>query len=84
MEETDQNNMQNKTITEALPVLGSKLLYVYDFLNMWTFFIELIDDIDFDEKVPKVILSVGNMPEAAPDKAFKSEAAEEKDPYDLS
>ncbi len=51
----------------------NKLIYVYDFMNMWSFYVELIDASKESVSEAKVILSVGNVPESAPEKEFKSD-----------
>lgn len=67
-------SMASCTIKETLPLENDKLIYVYDFLYMWTFYIELIElsnEAVSDES--KVILSVGEVPSEAPPKAFEAE-----------
>ncbi len=53
------------------------LIYVYDFLNMWTFYVEVIQ-ISSQEKegLPQIILTVGEIPDEAPKKEFISENLE--------
>ncbi|MGC6479483.1 MAG: IS1096 element passenger TnpR family protein [Flavobacteriaceae bacterium] len=55
-----------------------KLLYVYDFLWMWTFFVELME---VGEEVsggsyPQLIFAQGEVPEEAPEKKFDSDGTE--------
>ena len=67
------NCMANTTLEQNLTAVGEKMIYVYDFLNMWTFFVELVGI--SEEKtttLPKLILSLGDLPEKAPEKKFKS------------
>ena len=71
-----------------------KLIYVYDFMHMWSFYVELIAISDEILTEPsKVILSVGEIPENAPEKEFVAEKTDEDgfddefsddefDPYD--
>ena len=49
-----------------------KLLYVYDFMKMWTFFVELIDEGELINKLkyPRIIFSNGIIPKVAPKKIF--------------
>lgn len=68
--------MQNCNIKDAFHTIGSKLIYVYDFFAMWTFFIELKEILE-EKEVPKISLSFGNTPKKAPEKTFKTENAEE-------
>ncbi|MEE9407219.1 MAG: hypothetical protein V3V28_03995 [Polaribacter sp.] len=85
-------SMQTCILKDTLPEVNHKLIYVYDFLNMWTFYVDVID-ISSEEKenLPQIILSVGEIPEKAPEKEFiaeklDSEFGEEDgdgfDPYD--
>lgn len=67
-------SMHNCSITSILKKKGDKLIYVYDFFSMWTFFIELKEVLkEKDLELPKVVLSFGNVPEEAPEKEFKAE-----------
>ena len=67
-------SMQNCFIRETLPQAGDKLIYVYDFLKMWTFYVEAIEVTkDTQNDVPKTILSVGEIPKEAPEKEFIAE-----------
>lgn len=58
-------------ITENTP----KLIYVYDFLSMWTFFVELADVVEKEDgrAYPNVLFSFGELPETPPEKKFESE-----------
>ena len=60
-----------------------KLIYIYDFLNLWTFFIELMEvgEPAAGIEYPNLILGQGEVPEEAPEKSFK-EAAEPTPPED--
>ena len=51
---------------------NNKMLYVYDFLKLWTFFIELNKKIEVDDKnnKPRLIFSHGVLPENPPEKKF--------------
>ena len=61
-------------ITDILNNVGDKLIYVYDFMAMWTFFVELAEITDSKEDgLPKIALSFGDTPDEAPEKEFKSE-----------
>ncbi len=63
------------------------LIYVYDFLNLWTFFVEFIsvytDEVE-DKNIPLLLLSLGELPSEAPVKEFDLPPLdEEDDDYDL-
>lgn len=78
-------SMSTTTIDQNIEDIGEKLIYVYDFLSMWTFFVELIEtDATVEGSLPKIILSIGDVPEEAPEKEFKAESNKnEDDPYGL-
>ena len=58
-----------------------RLLYVYDFLNLWTFMVELADIAEPDpaQTYPNLMFSHGVIPDEAPDKEFKAEGNEDED-----
>jgi len=60
-------------LDETLPNINDKLIYVYDFLQMWTFYVEVIEESTEIISENKVILSVGDVPKEAPEKEFKAE-----------
>ena len=60
-------------INETLPNANDKLIYVYDFLQMWTFYVEVVDKNDEEVTDSAIILSVGEIPSEAPEKEFKAE-----------
>jgi len=57
------------------------LLYVYDFLSMWTFLVELADiaEPDPNQTYPNLMFSHGNLPDEAPEKEFIAEGKETDD-----
>lgn len=70
---------------------NKNMLYVYDFFNLWTFFVEFIAEFNEieDQSEPVLLLSVGDLPKEAPKKEFapKKESFdfdedEFKDPFD--
>jgi Plasmid pRiA4b ORF-3-like protein len=66
--------MNTCLVSDIFKNVGDKLIYVYDFMAMWTFFVELAEITDSKEEgLPKVALSFGNAPDEAPEKEFKSE-----------
>ena len=72
-ESTD--SMDSILIANILNKQNTKLLYIYDFMNMWTFYVELIEEAQEINNIlyPRIIFSVGNVPEKAPDKKFTNE-----------
>ena len=72
-ESTD--SMDSILLANILNTKNTKLLYIYDFMNMWTFYVELIEEAQEINNIlyPRIIFSVGNVPEKAPDKKFANE-----------
>ena len=62
---------------ETLPSVNDKLIYVYDFLQMWTFYVEVVEITDKAITESSTILSVGEIPNEAPEKEFKAEKTED-------
>lgn len=75
MEEIGEGvSMQTCILNETLPEEGAKLIYVYDFLKMWTFYVEVIEvTSEKKEDLPQIILTVGEIPSEAPEKEFVAE-----------
>ena len=67
-------SMQSCILKNSLQNKEDKLIYVYDFMSMWTFYIELSDN-NVEESItaPKVVFAFGDAPEEAPEKAFEAE-----------
>ena len=60
---------------------NTRLLYVYDFLNMWTFMVELADiaEAETGTTYPNLMFAHGEIPEEAPEKEFIAEEIEDDD-----
>ena len=68
--------LMNETSLESiLDEKNRKIIYVYDFLNMWTFLIELgeIAEIEEGRDYPNLMFVHGQLPDSAPDKEFIAE-----------
>ena len=72
--------MDSILLANILNNSNPKLLYVYDFMNMWTFYVELIEEAQEIDSViyPRIIFSAGNPPEKAPEKIFEKENTEDE------
>jgi len=71
-------SMQSCVLGETLLNEGEKLIYVYDFMQMWTFFIELSEkNSTTDLNLPHISFSFGNVPETAPEKEFIADSLED-------
>ena len=68
--------MMNETIVEELiNEDNNKLIYIYDFLNMWTFLIELGEIVEEAQgtNYPNLMFVCGQVPSEAPEKQFEVE-----------
>jgi hypothetical protein len=72
-QEEDELIMENCPLDLIINENQKKFIYIYDFLNLWTFFVEIfeINPIVVGAKYPKLIFSLGKLPEKAPDKNFE-------------
>jgi len=70
MNETSIDDVSNKENT--------RLIYVYDFLNLWTFLVELADIAEPEEgrSYPNLMFAHGDIPDDAPEKEFVSDNPE--------
>ncbi|RDK86914.1 IS1096 element passenger TnpR family protein [Marinirhabdus gelatinilytica] len=68
------------TVWEKQP----RLLYVYDFLNMWTFMVELAEITEPEPGMPypNLMYSHGEIPAQAPEKEFIAEKIDGEDDFD--
>lgn len=64
-------SMQSCMLVDTLPEINNKLIYVYDFLKMWTFYVDVIEILpEKRDDLPQTILVVGDIPAEAPEKEF--------------
>ncbi|WP_109098622.1 hypothetical protein [Aquimarina sp. AU58] len=84
--------MNETTLIDVAHEASPKLIYIYDFLNMWTFLVELAEIAEYENgrEYPNVMYIHGQIPDQAPDKEFKAdelddfnEEGENKDFMDL-
>jgi len=72
----DEVKLMNDTvIKEVVHEAQTKLIYVYDFYNMWTFYVELAEIVDSVEGIdyPNLMFAHGQIPDTAPEKSFEAE-----------
>ncbi len=85
------SNMRDEPLNKIFTSSQHHLIYVYDFLNLWMFFVELKEtaDIISSSSYPNLIYSKGDVPEEAPEKIFETdnekefEANDEEEDIDL-
>jgi len=70
-----EETFNEKPLNNILSENENRLIYVYDFLNLWTFFVELMETAEKDhlKGYPSLIFSHGEVPETPPDKDFIAE-----------
>ncbi len=74
-ENGDAVTMLHFIISDVIDNEKTKLIYVYDFLSMWSFFIELVDIVEDTKQyeLPALLFTLGNIPSEAPEKEFTAE-----------
>ena len=80
---SDTKLMATTTIEEVMNEASPKLIYVYDFFSMWTFFVELADVTEkaSGQTLPELLFSFGELPENPPEKIFEAKKEDAMD-YD--
>lgn len=75
----DAKLMEETSINDVVHEATTKLIYVYDFLSMWTFFVELAEIVEETDSAdyPNLLFSHGQIPDEAPEKSFQTEDFEE-------
>ena len=79
--ESGQSTMQHFRLSEVTHREQTKLIYVYDFLNMWTFLIELADIAEPEKGMsyPNLMFAHGQLPSEAPQTEFVGEDTDDSD-----
>ena len=68
----NSSNMENTKLESVLTNVNDKLIYVFDYMKMWRFLIDLIKiETDFKEK--KCTLKIGEIPDEAPEVIFNQD-----------
>ncbi|PNQ73327.1 hypothetical protein C1T31_07350 [Hanstruepera neustonica] len=68
--------LMGKTIlSDTVHEAQTKLIYVYDFLSMWTFYVELAEIVEEAEGTdyPNLMFVHGQIPDQAPEKSFEAD-----------
>lgn len=73
--------MGETIINDVVHEIQPKLIYVYDFFSLWTFYVELAEIVDETEghDYPNLMFVQGQVPDTAPEKLFE---ADEDDDFD--
>ncbi len=75
------SQMQDYKLNVIFNAQNNTMIYVYDFLNLWTFFVEFISEYTKtnDKSVPLLLFSLGDLPKEAPKKEFEIPTSEDED-----
>ena len=70
--------MQETQLGDLVTETAPRLIYIYDFLSMWTFMVELAEVAEYEPGIdyPNVMFSHGHLPDSPPEKAFEGEQLE--------
>ncbi|WP_452220338.1 IS1096 element passenger TnpR family protein [Lacinutrix salivirga] len=86
MSETGNSlRLMNETkLEDTVHEAQTKLIYVYDFLSMWTFFVELAEIVDEAEGMdyPNLMYVQGQVPDTAPERLFEAEDDDDFNEFD--
>lgn len=74
MGDSEARLMAGTGMADVLTEESPKLIYVYDFFSMWTFFVELADIVPKEDgrNYPNLLFSFGELPDSPPEKRFES------------
>lgn len=74
----EQKIMSDYQLADILDNESTKIIYVYDFINMWTFLVELaaIEEQETGVIYPNLLFSHGEMPAEALEKQFEADEDE--------
>ena len=85
--------MKDHVLNTIINEVQKNFIYVYDFLSLWTFFVEVVETNNENNSIdyPQTIFSIGDMPKKAPEKLFIEDTNdeylednfEEEDPYEF-
>jgi len=74
-EDASARLMNETSIDSVVFEMQPKLIYVYDFLSLWTFYVELAEIVEESAEVdyPNLMFVQGQVPDTAPDKVFEAD-----------
>lgn len=76
--------MSETAINDVVFEMQTKLIYIYDFMSMWTFFVELAEIVDETQGTdyPNLMFVHGQLPDKAPEKSFEAEDFEDYNDFE--
>lgn len=80
-ENEDIRLMNETTIEDVVDEDQTKLIFIYDFLNMWTFLVELGEIVEEAQGTdyPNLMFVCGQVPSEAPEKQFEADQSYDHD-----
>lgn len=71
--------MNETALDSVVHEAQTKLIYVYDFLSMWTFYVELAEIVEEEEgfDYPNLMFVQGQVPDTAPEKLFETDEGDD-------
>ena len=77
--------MMNETVINSIiHEASTRLIYLYDFMNMWTFYVELGEIVEEVKGTdyPNLMFVHGQIPDEAPEKTFEAEEDDDYNEFD--
>jgi len=76
--------MNETALDSVVHEAQTKLIYVYDFMSMWTFYVELAEIVDETDgnDYPNLMFVEGQVPDTAPEKVFEADEDENYNEFD--
>jgi len=76
--------MGTTIISNIVHEAATRLIYVYDFMNMWTFYVELGEIVEEAQGTdyPNLMFVHGQIPDEAPEKTFEAEGDDDFTEFD--
>ena len=83
-EDASARLMNETTLDSVVHEVQTKLIYVYDFLSLWTFYVELAEIVDETEgnDYPNLMFVQGQVPDTAPEKLFEADEDEDYNEFE--
>ena len=75
----EERVMKDNVLETIINLDQQNFIYVYDFLILWTFFVEVIETNEENDSTnyPQTIFSIGIIPKKAPEKLFIEDKSDE-------
>jgi hypothetical protein len=76
--------MSTTIISDVVHEAATRLIYLYDFMNMWTFYVELGEIVEEAPSTdyPNLMFVHGQIPDEAPEKTFEAEDNDDDSDFD--